>query len=231
MTTHAHSPTATAHDDLPDGRTSSDRLRILLLAGATVLAPVLLAVSTLVEIDTGEGDVAGTELLGYVSEDPGRFYASNLLASLGLVLLGAAGLTVMLLVRRRGGALATAGGVLAMVAGAAAATGLFMYGAVLAVMSDDRFDRATMGELQDVVGESSQVAPPFFIGFMGSMLALLLLAGALWRSRVVPVWVPAAIVVGAVLFFLLTGPLLALGLLPLVVAYGYLARELVRRRA
>lgn len=44
-----------------------------------------------------------------------------------------------------------------------------------------------------------------------------------------PVWVPAAIVLGAVLFFLLTGPALALGLLPLVLAYGALARELVRR--
>lgn len=114
---------------------------------------------TLLEIDTGEGDVPGPELIGHVSQDPGRFYASNLVGSLGLVLLGAAGLTVMVLVRRRGEALATLGGALAMVAGAASATGIFMYGAVVTVMATSGHDPEVMGALQDDLAESAEVAP------------------------------------------------------------------------
>lgn len=136
------STTTTTDDLLADGRTGSDRWRACLLAGATVLGPLLLVAGTLLEIDTGEGDVSGQERIGHVSQDPDRF-------SLGLVLLGAAGLTVMVLVRRRGGALATVGGVLAMGAGTASATGISMYGAVLTVMAGSGHDPEAMGALQD----------------------------------------------------------------------------------
>lgn len=217
----------------PADVTSSDRLRDAILAGATILGPLLMILGMLLEVDDGGDDVEGAEMLATIAANGAdRFYASNFTAAVGLALLGAGGLTVMRLVRARGGALATAGGVLSLIAGAAAATGLFMYGAVVSVMTSEGLDQDAMGALQDELSEAPQVFPAFGIGFIGGTLALLLLAGALLRSRAVPVWVPAIMVVAAVAFFLAdTGLLSALAMVPLLVAYAFLARQLVRRRA
>jgi hypothetical protein len=231
MTTEATAPGTTRGDDVrSSGRTSTDRLRNRILAGATVLGPLLMMIALAFEVDTGDDDAAGTQMLATIAEaGPDRFYASNLLAALGLALLAAGGLTVMRLVRDRGGALATAGGLLALIGGAAAAAGLFMYGAVVAVMTQDGLDREAMGALQDTLQDSPKLIPAFAIGFVGGSIAFLLLAGALLRSRVVPVWVPAAIVVSAVAFFFITagGIVQSLTLLPLLVAYVVLAGRLL----
>lgn len=212
--------------------TSSDRARDLVLAGATVLGPALMIAGLLIETDEGGDDATGTQMLAAIADSGAdRFWTSNFLAAIGLCLLGAGGLAVMRLVRARGGALATVGGVLAMVSGAMAGAGLFMYGAVAAVMADPDLDREQMGALQDRLSDAWQVMPPF-VGFIGGALALLLLAGALWRSRVVPVWVPVAVVLSAVAFFLVGdgGLLEAATLLPLLAAYAVVAAALVRRR-
>lgn len=213
--------------------TSSDHVRDWILAGATVLGPLLMIAGMLLEVDEGGDDASGAEMLTAIAANgPDRFYASNFLAAIGLALLGAGGLTVMRLVRARGGALATAGGVLSLIAGAAAASGLFMYGAVVSVMTSDGLDREAMGALQDELSEAPQVFPAFGIGFVGGTLALLLIAGALLRSRAVPVWLPAVIVLSAVAFFLAdSGVLSALAMVPLLVAYATLAWTLTRRHA
>lgn len=210
--------------------TSNDRLRDWILAGATVLGPLLMMIGILLEVDEGGDDASGEVMLETIAANGAdQFYASNLLASLGLVLLGAGGLTVMRLVRARGGALATAGGVLALIGGAAAATGLFMYGAVVSVMASDDLDPEAMGALQDKLEDAPQLFPAFGIGFVGGGIAFLLLAGALLRSRVVPVWVPVAIVASSVAFFIVNADRwTALTLVPLLAAYAVLAQRVVR---
>lgn len=210
--------------------TSSDRVRDWLLAASTVLGPVLIAVALVVEVDDGADEQKGTELLASIAEGGvGRFYAGNVIAAVGLVLLGAAGLTVMRLVRARGGALATAGGVLSMIAATAAATGLFMYGAVASVMTRDGLDREAMGALQDEFNDAAQLAPAYLIGFPGLALGLLLLSAALLRSKIVPVWVPAAIAVSLVLFVIVDGgPAGAATMLPMIAAFAVVAQRLLR---
>lgn len=222
----------TTYDEGPaaSGTTSSDRLRDYILAGATVLGPLLMMAGLAFEVDEGGDDATGAVMLAKIAENgPDKFYVSNLLAALGLALLAGGALAVMRLVRGRGGALATAGGVLGMVGGVAAGAGIFMYGAVASVMSDGDLDRPAMGALQDMLSDAPQVAPPFAIGFFGGAIAFLLLAGALLRAKVVPVWVPAAIVVSAVAFFFVDGSnaAQALTLVPLLAAYSVLAARLV----
>lgn len=212
------------------GPTSSDRVRDWLLAACTVLGPVLIMVSLLIEVDDGADDQSGAQLLATIAEGgTGRFYAGNLIGAVGLALLAATGLTVLRLVRGRGGALATAGGVLTMVAAASAAAGLFMYGAVAAVMAGDGLDRVAMGALQDELNDAPQLAPAYAVGFMGLLVALVLVACALLRSRVVPWWVPAAIVASLAAFAVTGGGVVgALTMLPMVAAAAALAQRLLR---
>ena len=221
---------ATYDEPVQSVPSSSDRVRDWLLAATTVLGPLLIAIALIVEVDDGADDQKGTELLATIAEGGiGRFYAGNLIGAIGLALMGAGGLTVMRLVRARGGALATVGGVLSMIAATAAATGLFMYGAVGAVMAGDGLDREAMGALQDELNDAAQLAPAYAIGFMGLAISLLLLAGALLRSRAVAWWVPAAIVVSLVLFTIVDGGALgAAVMLPMIAGFVVLAQRLLR---
>jgi Domain of unknown function (DUF4386) len=213
----------------PSGRTSTDRFRDHVLAGATVLGPALVIVGLLLEVEDGNDDSTGAETLDAIAPHVDRFYAAELISAIGLVLLAAGALAVMRLVRGRGGVLATVGGLLGMIGGPAAATGIFMYGAVLSLAASDDLDRTAMGAFQDKADEAAQIFPPFAIGFIGSTLGFLFLAAALWRSRRLPIWVPIAMVVSAVVFFVgESGTVQAVAMVPLLAAYGVVARELVR---
>lgn len=206
--------------------TSTDRVRRYLLAGAMVLCPVLLLTGTALEVDTGD---SGLEEVTLVAAERGQFYASTLLLALGLVLLTPTALGLMQLARRRGGALATIGGGLLFVAGSAAAAGIFMYGAVLAVASDAGLPREEMGQFARVASESGYTAPPFFLGFFGISIGLVLLGIALLRARTVPRWMPALLVVGAFTTFFGQGgtAVTLLTTSPLLVLVGF-AAALVR---
>lgn len=161
-----------------------------------VLAGVLITVGF--ALDLGNHADTGTELLAVVVDAPDRFYWANTVGALGLVLVAAVGLAVLRLVRGRGRVAATVGGLLLMIGGAAAAAGQFMYGAVVTAMAQSGEDLAVMAALQDSFEDSVRTGMPFFIGFPGIMLGLLVSAGALLRSRAVPRWVPLAMVHGVV---------------------------------
>jgi hypothetical protein len=180
----------------PGGRTRTDTVRDALHAGACVLSGVLVTIGFLLDRDGSEADEAD-ELVAVVADAPERFYAGNLLAAFGLVLVAAAGLAVLRLVRGRGRVLATVGGVLTMIGGTAAAAGIFMYGAVVATLTTE-LDAEQAAAAQEALADSGRTGLTFIVGFPGTFLGLLLCAVALFVSRATPRWVPAALVLGIV---------------------------------
>lgn len=175
--------------------TRTDTVRDAIHAGACVLAGVLIT-SGFVLDDTD--DLSGSEAIAAVAASPDRFYWGNTLGAFGMAMLAAVGLAVLRLVRGRARVLATVGGVLLMIAGTAAAAGLFMYASMLTVMAESGLDVEVMGALEKAAGDSARPGLAFMIGFPGVFLGLLLCAAALAVSRVVWRWVPAALVAGTI---------------------------------
>lgn len=167
-----------------------DGIHVALIAVAGVLFTVGFALDDTPDADTG------TELVAAVAGSPDRFYWSNTIGALGLVLVAAVGLAVMRLVQHRGRALATVGGLLLLIGAPAAAAGQFMYGAVVTGMVESGQDRADMAALQDSLGESARTGLTFVIGFPAVMLGMVVCAAALLVSRVVPRFVPALLIAG-----------------------------------
>ena len=172
--------------------TSTDRARTWLLAGAMVVAPVLLLAGSLLEVDTG--DTSGTAEIAAVAADRDQFFVSGLLLALGLAALSACAIGLMRLTRDRGGVLGTVGGCLLFVGGAAAGGAIFMYSGVMWTAADPDLDRTAMGAFAETAGEGVQLGLPFMVGFLGIALGMALLGIALWRARTVPRW--AAVLVG-----------------------------------
>lgn len=84
---------------------------------------------------------------------------------------------------------AAAGGTLAVLG----AFGHAVFGGAMLVgvlMARDAADRAVMAELLESIESSPLLVPFMAAGLLGTVFGLLLLGVALWRSRVVPRWVP-----------------------------------------
>ena len=84
---------------------------------------------------------------------------------------------------------AAAGGTLAVLG----AFGHAVFGGAMLVtvlMARDAADRPVMAELLESIESSPLLIPFMAAGLLGTALGLLLLGVALWRSRVVPRWVP-----------------------------------------
>ncbi len=178
-------------------RTRTDGARDAIHVGACALAGVLITIGFWLDPARNIDDSA--ELVAAVAEAPNRFYAANLIAALGLVLVATVGLAVLRLVRGqgRGRVLASVGGILLMIGGTAAATGVFMYGSVMSTLSTTQ-DAATAAAADEALSNSARTGLTFMVGFPGMMLGLLLCAAALFVSRATPRWVPAALVLAVV---------------------------------
>lgn len=209
--------------------TSSDTVRRLFLAGTTVLAPVVLLLSAALAVD--DPDTDGRAHLDAVAGDRDQLFTSNALAALGLAMLAIAASGVVLLARRRGGALATAGWILTTIGGISAASAVFLYGAVIHAVTDSRLERDAMGALDSQASNSGRIGIAFVVGFLGLALGLLLLAAGLWRARTVPLWMAGLLGLAAVLLVfsdtdetwqqvLLVSPLLVLVGLGVEIARG-----------
>ena len=84
---------------------------------------------------------------------------------------------------------AAVGGTLAVLGG----FGHAVFGGAMLVtvlMARDVADRPVMAELLETIESSPLLIPFMAAGLLGTVLGLLLLGVALWRSRVVPRWVP-----------------------------------------
>ena len=172
---------------------STDRLRRSIIAGAAVLAPVLLAIGLLVmPSDVPEAPKA---LIDFVADDSGRWYTAHLLVALGFVLLPALALATALVVRDRGAGLATWGALVLFIGGIAFGGAMFMYGGTTYLAATHEALSGGSGvDFQTAADDSGALGAPFPIGFFSIIVGTVLCGVALWRSGRVPVW--AAIAVG-----------------------------------
>lgn len=123
--------------------------------------------------------------------------------------------------------LATTGGTLAVLGG----FGHAVFGGAMIVtvlMSRDVADRAVMAELLEAIENSALLVPFMAAGLVGTVLGVLLLGVALWRSRTVPRWVPVVLWMFLVVEFVganLSEDATSVSSLCLVLAFGALAHR------
>jgi hypothetical protein len=169
-----------------------------LAAIGLVAGPVLLFVSALVDPAWAEESV---EYLQEVADGTGRYLVAGALGSIGSLLFIPGMLGVAKLLRGRR---VTFG----QIAATLVATGLIGLTAVLAfngvdvilAEADDR--EAAAGIFDDFEESAGTLAYFVAFFFIGIVLGSILLAVALFRQRIVPVWSPILLVVAIVLGFI-----------------------------
>ncbi len=193
------------------------------LAGiGLIVGPALFLLSNILS-PAWDDDTA--KYLQEVADDKGLYLASSVLFMVGALFLIVGSLGIVKLMRR--GRKVTLG----QVAGFLLAFGLIVTSAWYAIsiieieMVDSAADRAQMVALSERAEESTGAVilfVPFF--FLGIVLGNILLAVATWRTRVIPRWAAAALLVSILVGFfgsegqaggIISFALLAVGLTPL----------------
>ncbi len=201
----------------------SRRFSRSLAAVGLFLGPLLFFLGTLVDPAWGDDEAA---YLDAVAGAPGRYLLAGALWTIGSLLFIPGVLGVMKLMRGKGITLGQVGaGLMAM--------GLILFSSNLAFYSADvvlaQFaDRPAAAALSEAI-EADAVGSGFFmVTFLGGIvLGSILLAVALFRRRIVPVWSPALLVASTVLgFFGETQMLSALSLLILVAGFAPLGQKI-----
>ncbi len=200
--------------------------RAVLLSLAVAGAPVLQMSGFLTH---PEVPATSAELLDLVGRDPGGWFRIHAVAAASAVLSIVAAIALAALVRSRGAVLATIGATLAALGGGMLAIAFGAEAQLASLAADPSLDRGAMTALLDLEPASPAVAL-LMAGFPAAGIGSLLLAVALLRSRSVPRWMPALVLLGLVASFAASpgshvGPLL---LTPAVVGYLALSREVVR---
>jgi len=152
-----------------------------------IAAPALLLVADLID---SHPDAAGDTAA--VVADPGRHQAWALVGLLGVLLLVPATLALVTLTRSRRPVLALVGGSLA-VAGFVALAAQRGFHLVIVEMARGGADRAEMQALFDRVEGNAGVVLVVVFAIVGTFFGQLLLCVGLWRAQVVPIWVPALV--------------------------------------
>lgn len=197
------------------------------LAGLSlVVAPLVILVASVLQPDTGDDS---DEYLTDLADEAGRADLSATLFVIGFWLLLPGILGLIHLVRGRGVVLAHIGGVL-LVLGVVAYPVLFattFYDVSIAENASLEEGIKVYDGVEDYVG-------PYFIfipAILGFTLGAILLAIALLRAGIAPLWVLIVLLVGNVLVFIGGGgsvPVLAiLGSLAFAAAFGYLGMRLL----
>ena len=200
--------------------------RAVLLALAVGGAPVLQLSNFLTH---PEVPATGAGLLELVARDPAGWFRIHAIAGASAVLSIVASVALASLVRQRGAALATLGAALATVGGGMLAIAFGAEAHLASLAADPSLDRTAMSALLDLEPASPATAL-LMAGFPVAGIGSLLVAVALLRSRAVPRWLPALVILGLVASIFSApgshvGPLL---LAPAVVGYLGLALEVVR---
>lgn len=188
------------------------------------LGPLCFFLGTL--LDPAWEDDAGAYLES-VGAESGRYLAAGALWTVGSLLFIPGVLGAMKLMRGRGITLGQIGAGLMSI-------GLILFSANVAFYGIDvemarASDRAAAARIFEGIQESSVLGPFYMATFLGGIvLGSILLAIALFRRRVVPVWSPLLIVASTVLgFFGETQMLSALSLLLLVIGLAPLGRKVL----
>jgi hypothetical protein len=107
---------------------------------------------------------------------------------------------VCVLVTRRGRTLATIGAAFTIFGHILLSAGVFAVGVLFWYATEpDALSEEAGTELLDYFQDHlGHLIGPQFVGFASTALGVLIMAGALWRSRVVPRWYPVVLVLGLV---------------------------------
>jgi hypothetical protein len=203
----------------------TDRARLLLCAAALALAPILLALGTLISPDTG--DKAAKEV-ATIAAHRGQFLAGTLLFALGAAALIPGTLALAQLARARGAAFMTTGAAMIALGGGCLAVALGSFGIVGYVGTEAGVPRDGLIAFVDHADNSALFGALWVIG-VGSLIGMIVCAIGLLRARTVPRWEAILLIVAPPLaFFGNSGVLGAVLGLPLIVALVALAYEIVR---
>jgi hypothetical protein len=191
--------------------------RRVLLAATVAAAPTLQIIGMLWHPAVAEH---GADQLAIVATDPGRWSGTHLVAAVASGLYVLAAVALAALVRARGAVLATLGAVLSVAGGITLAIAFGAESHLLSVAADPSLDRTAMAQLAELE-HSSPAAALIMTGLPLIGLGQILLAAGLLRSRVIPRWQPALVLIGLVSSLAaapgsLVGPVL---MLPAVVGY------------
>jgi hypothetical protein len=196
-----------------------------LAAISLLVTPVLLFLAVIIGPDMGD-DAA--EQLADIADSETGFVIGGLLFLIAPLVLVPGMMGVIRLMRRRGVTLGQVGAGMIMF-GALMTVAFYGYGLVQYIAATESgLDRAQMVKLFDA-SEDTALIIPVVVGFLGGLvLGSILLAVALWRSAVVPIWSPIALVVSNVCnFFAESNLLTAIGFALLFVAFLPLAQKLL----
>lgn len=175
-------------------RTRSEHLRQMLTGACLIAAPAVFIVSEAMHPDDSTN---GADEVRTISSGLDRWYTAHVLEVIGFALLIGAviGLAHLLHERRPGSAVV--GGALAIVGivGLTAGVGAEGIGGYYLVKYGSRADAV---RAFDAIYDGARLVPFFVVSLLISV-GLVVMAVQLWRTRVVPGWSAAAIVVGSVL--------------------------------
>ncbi len=197
------------------------------LAGLSLIAaPLLLLLATLIGPDLSDDPA---ERLGEIADDEARYVLGGYLFLVGAMVFVPGLIGLWRLFRGPRVTLGQLGAALLLV-GVISTLAFFGFGAYEYEAAQPGLDRAEMAELVDNADESGVTTPLFIVAFVvGITIGSLIVAWSLWRRRLVPVWGPAAIVVGTILGFFSEDSLAvgAIGFAFLLVGFGSVGLKLL----
>jgi hypothetical protein len=194
---------------------------------ALIVGPLLYLLGQIVSPDIDDDNKV--KELANVAAHKGSYLTGALLFFVGALVTIGSMIGVIHLFRSRRVSLGQAAATLVLF-GNTAIVGFYAFSTVeYEMVNQSGLNRAEMAKLLDKADGSSSGTPFFILFLVGIVLGLLLLAFAIWRRRVAPIWVPLAIVLTAVVGFV--GNSKALGIVSfalLLVGFGGLALAVLR---
>jgi hypothetical protein len=171
----------------------SHHLRKTVAGACMVLAPLMFVVAFVIspKLETDAGPA-----LNVAASHLDRFYAANLIATIGLVLVVPAVLGLMHMLRERRPAYSAVGGSVTMlgIMGALVGQGVAF---VIWQMAKDGVQPADVSALHGVLNDAGAFIPTYGVGFLAAVGSLILGAG-LYRAGVVDWWMALFFAAGVV---------------------------------
>jgi hypothetical protein len=165
-----------------------------------IAAPILITVGN--SLSAQDSDKSTVYINRFMAHRTQHIVA-GMVAAFGMVLLIPAVVGLLQLVRARGAALATTGGVLAGIGAAGLALNTYLVTVVTGVLTVHHRDLAIrvqdIGRHSNLGGVGFFLAPAFGVG-------VILIAASLLRAKAVPTWMPILLIVGAVALIPLPPP-------------------------
>ena len=176
------------------GFSDSQHLRKMVAGACMVLAPLLFLIAFVVspELETEAGPA-----LSVAADNADRFYAANLIAIIGLMLVVPAILGVMHMIRERRPAHSGIGGTLALIGVFATLVGQGVALVIWEMARNGADSAANTAVLDAALNDAGLVLPVYLLGYAAA-IGVIVLAVGLWMSRVVDWWMALFFAAGVV---------------------------------